>query len=369
MIRLNKVEASKLARREVELSERDPGSAQWISDIEHFSELCEQSASKTHIAFLGTVLLAKAVNSDVDLFAIKPRHAEGRDAERSFSARTLCHGVLVPLAAEFGIDMGVSGREPLNNQPYFRMTRLDDGTPVHPGGRIAFDYMLGLVRKLQILRDKDEIQGALRAFISVRRKYQPRYAEVMDGVMNIPPQFLTRSIVEFVRLDSEGGKRAQAVAAGVLDVFAGTDRVVAGRVNDPSRRYPGDVCVLSRIEPRSVLKAFEVRDKLVTETDVQLFAKKCIHMGVRDATVLMVDENQLPVDEITLNKWAGEFGIGLTLFQGWSAFVQQALFWGDAPIPISAGLAVSAIHRRLVQIEVSPGGVEDWIRLTIKTHK
>jgi hypothetical protein len=46
----------------------------------------------------------------------------------------LCHSVLVPLSAELGFSLGVTGREPLNNQPYFRMTRLDDGTPVHAGG-------------------------------------------------------------------------------------------------------------------------------------------------------------------------------------------------------------------------------------------
>jgi hypothetical protein len=100
--------------------------------VEHLSQLCEQKgASKTHIAFLGTAMLAKAVDQQADLFAVKPEHAQGN--ANAFSARSLAEKVLVPVAAEFGVSLGVTGREPLNNQPYFRMTRLDDGTPVRKG--------------------------------------------------------------------------------------------------------------------------------------------------------------------------------------------------------------------------------------------
>jgi hypothetical protein len=63
-------------------------------------------------------MLAKSVNHEADLFAIKPDHAP--DNPLAFSARTLCHGIIVPLSAELGISIGVTGREPLNNQPYFR---------------------------------------------------------------------------------------------------------------------------------------------------------------------------------------------------------------------------------------------------------
>jgi len=62
-----------------------------------------------------------------------------------------------------------------------------------------------------------------------------------------------------------------------------------------TRKYPGDVCVRSREDATKWEKAFEVRDKPVTETDVRIFAKKCVNMGVREAGVLMASEkpNQL----------------------------------------------------------------------------
>ena len=125
VIHLDKKEAEEIIRQQAKLSETDPGDPEWVKKVERLSLLCEQGVSKTHIAFLGTVMLAKAVDQNADLFSIKPTHADAGDRERSFSARTLCHGVLVPLAAELGISLGVTGREPLNNQPYFRMTRLD----------------------------------------------------------------------------------------------------------------------------------------------------------------------------------------------------------------------------------------------------
>jgi hypothetical protein len=55
---------------------------------------------------------------------IKPNLA--RANANAYSARTLCHTVLVPLAAELGFNIGVTGREPLDNQPYLRMTRLGE---------------------------------------------------------------------------------------------------------------------------------------------------------------------------------------------------------------------------------------------------
>jgi hypothetical protein len=148
-------------------------SPEWEAKVERLSRLCEDGISKTHIAFLGTSMLAKALDSRTDLRAIKPTLDKGNPY--AYSARSLCHTVLVPLSAELAFSLGVSGREPLNNQPYFRMNRLGDSAPVHPGGRAAFDFMVGLVDELQQLGSLDAYK-ALSAFITVRRRYQRVYA-------------------------------------------------------------------------------------------------------------------------------------------------------------------------------------------------
>lgn len=151
-MRIDKKQAAGIVRAEAARSEAGDADPSWTEKVKRLSQLCADGVSSTHIAFLGTAILAKAVNRKADLFAIKPSHA--RDNPNAFSARSLCHGVLVPLAAELGFSIGVTGREPLNNQPYFRMTRLDDGTPVHPGARAAFNYMVELVHELDGLPER-----------------------------------------------------------------------------------------------------------------------------------------------------------------------------------------------------------------------
>jgi SacI restriction endonuclease len=193
--------------------------------------------------------------------------------------------------------------------------------------------------------------------------YQPRYGP-SSGATQITPEGLTAAIQEFVWADSEHGKRAQAIVAGLLDVFATPARVESGRINDPSRKYPGDVCVRSEADAEAWDKAFEVRDKPVAVSDVQIFGKKCVDMQVREAAVVMVNDRQPTLDAAQLAQWAAGFGLGLTLFHGWPEFVDQALFWSALPKFVGANQAVELIHQRLVAVEAAPQSVALWRRLT-----
>ncbi len=361
-LRIDKTKAIALLHVEAAKAKAGDVDKTWVEKIERLSQLCEDGASITHIAFLGTVVLAKSMDRSADLFAIKPRHAGGNP--KAFSARILCENALVPCAAELGISLGVTGRQPLNNQPYFRMNRLGDDTPVHPGGRAAFEYMVSLVRELQALPDENSARAALRAFIDVRSRYQRRYDAYEVG--EVSPEALVQAIKKLVRENSEGGRRAQAVVAGLMDTFAGPERVESGRINDPSRKYPGDVCVRLASDPDVWEKALEVRDKRVSATDVQVFAKKCVDMDVREAAIVMVSEKQQPLDDEALHQWARGFGIGLTLFNGWDAIVEQALFWSEQPKPVAATQAALHIHKRLKAVEVSPEAIALWQSLIRK---
>lgn len=354
---IDKETAVTIVREEAHLAGTGRVDREWKEKVEKLSRLCADGISSTHIAFLATSMLAKAVSRKADLFAIKPKHAEGNP--NAYSARSLCHGVLVPLSAELGFSLGVTGREPLNNQPYFRMNKLGDDTPVHERARPAFDYMVKLVRELDGLKKETAAREALRAFIAVRLTYQPRYMD-HDEKTKVTPDQLVHVIREFVKDKSEGGRRAQAVVAGVMDVFASPDRVESGRINDPSRHYPGDVCVRSAEDSSIWEKAIEVRDKPVSANDVQIFGKKCADMGVREAALVMVAERQKKLDGAGLTQWASGFGIGLTLFHGWEEFVSQALFWSADAKPIAANRALRFIHQRLMTVEASPGAVSLW---------
>lgn len=341
-----------------EASTDGPIDAGWSAKVEELSRLCEAEGSSTHIAFLVTSILAKAVDGDVDLYAIKPTHAKGNP--NAYSARSLCHNVIVPLAAELGVNLGVTGREPLNNQPYFRMTRLGDGTPVHSRAQPAFDYMLALIEELTD-HTSAHARRALCAFISVRRRYQVVYT-TSDSELAVSWATLAQAIADLVADSSEGGRRAQAAVAGLFDVFAGADRVDSGKINDPSRHYPGDVAV--RSVDGGWEKAVEVRDKVVSEPDVHIFGRNCLARGVREAAMLLVAQNQPSLNDATIATWAAHAGLGLTLFYGWPYFVDQVLFWSVAARVDSVALAVERIEARLISVEASSDAVKTWHRLT-----
>ena len=335
-----------------------PADVEWSAKVEELSRLCEIGGSSTHIAFLVTSILAKAVDERVDLHAIKPTHARGNP--NAYSARSLCHGVVVPLAAELGVNIGVNGREPLNNQPYFRMTHLGDGTPVHTRARPAFDYMLSLIKELDSLTAA-QAHSALRAFIAVRRRYHTLYA-TSDGVLKVSWATLAPAIAQLVAEDSEGGRRAQAAVAGLFDMFAGPDRVESGKINDPSRHYPGDVAI--RGIDGDWDKAVEVRDKVVADSDVYIFGRSCLARGVLEAAVLLAAPSQPNLSDAAITKWAASSGLGLTLFYGWPSFVDQILFWSAAPRVEGVVAAVERIEARLVSVEASAEAVATWHRLT-----
>jgi len=96
------------------------------------------------------------------------------------------------------------------------------------------------------------------------------------------------------------------------------------------------------------------RDKPVHVSDIQIFGKKCIDMGVREAAVVMVSDRQEPVDRAELAVWATSFGLGLTLFVGLGTFVDQVLFWSDLPKQEAAVQAALCVETRLLGVEASP---------------
>jgi SacI restriction endonuclease len=359
MLSINHDEAAAVLRAEAYKVGTDPGPREWREKVERLSSLCLQGKAITHIAFLGTILLARSVNREADVKWIKPTHA--KDAPNAFSARTLSEKVLVPVAAELGIHIGATGPQPLNNQPYFRMTYLGDDTPVHSKAKPAFEYMMILVREIEQM-DEAAARDALRAYISVRMRYAPKYAPAA-GTAALSREALISAVVAFVGEESEGGKRAQAVVAGLLDVAFGEDRIITDRINSPSRRYPGDVCVLVEAQNEEIERAFEVKDKPVTMTDIQIFGRKCLEFAVRETTYVLVAKNQSSLDVDNIHSWAQDLGLGLTLFQEWPPLVQQCLFWGRIPSPDGAVDAVSRIRERLITIEVSPASVERWERI------
>lgn len=328
----------------------------WAKPIEQLSEAAK-GAGLTHIAFLGTAILAKCVDPKVDVFAVKSSAGPG-----AYSARGLCHSVLVPNAPELDINLGVTGREPLNNQPYFRIEgRLTRDAPVRSTARGVLNLVCDILDRLHHASE-EEARQAMRAFIDVRRRHGTRYSRALDERLNVTVAELVRHIEALVSHSSEGGRTAQAVVAGLMDVFAGQGRVDARRVNDPSRTTPADVNVRSA-SGDGWERSFEVRDKPVSREDLYLLVSKCVESRVGEAVMVAI----APAPEIKLvdeaSAWAADRGVNLVLFNDWSSLVVQTLHWAPGPTLEAATLLPGRIEQRLIEVEASSEALQLWSEL------
>jgi hypothetical protein len=356
---INKAAARAILREENTQVESGPISKPWMQRFERLSDLCDGSA-RTHIAALGTALLAKAADLNVDVFALK----RGKGGPRAYSARGLAEEVLAPEAARLGIDIGVTGPEPLNNQPYFREPRISREMPVRPNARPTLFELCNILELLDRIESAQEARLVLRTFIHVRRKRLPRYAPGA-AARSLSLEELAALIEAFVGEHSEGGRRAQACVAGLMDVVAAPERVITGRVNDPDRKFPGDVGVLAQIDPSSWERVFEVRDKPIIDADLHFFGQKCAIASIGRGAIIAgaIDQEGFDPHE-PLRLIEERMKVTVTVFFSWKEFVRSTLFWLGSPDPTLPSKAAEAIYKRLVAIEVSEEGAAVWLERT-----
>lgn len=352
-MRIDKAKALQLLEEEVKLAQ-EPMEGQWIRRVERIGEATEDKG-KTIIAMLGTALLAKATHIDADPFALKAQ----LPTKGAYSARSLCQHVLAAHALRLGIDLGVTGREPLNNQPFFGKERVHAGLPVHEKSRPAFDLLLEALEALSMMDDSKQVRLALRAFLHVRRR-QRKHQLKSDAGWQLTPSELIEHIQLFVAADSESGKRAQAVTAGLADVWFGLELVMVTKIHDPDRRFPGDVGIKSSPDIPRLEQSIEVRDKPVAATDLYHFAKKAAANGVCKAMVLAVSESQPEFDTSDALAWAEEREVLLLVFVGWKSFVEQCLFWSTGQLPETIQAIYKQVYERCVLLEVSEAGLALW---------
>ena len=163
-MQIDKSLATKILEKEVAASLVDRGSASWRKLVEKLEHACG-SENLTFFAALATAMLAKATDPAVDVYALK-----AGASERGSSARGLCQHVLAAYAPRLGIDLGVTGREPLNNQPFFAEAAITDRMAVKPAQRKALAVLLECLFQLDKIKTSRQARSALRAFLSVRKR-------------------------------------------------------------------------------------------------------------------------------------------------------------------------------------------------------
>jgi hypothetical protein len=313
----------------------------------------DASPSRTFTVALGTALLAKATQPDIDALALK-----ATSGPRGYSARTVGHAVLVPGAVKYAYDLRATGREPLNNQPFFRYDRIDEIERVHASARPHLPNLIAACKAINRL-DSEAAQAALAAFLRVRMDAaRARRAIDLRGT-GVSMRDLIDKTERYVVDNPEGGRRGQAFVAAAFDLAS--QNVRSGRVNDPSRRMPGDVQVLDRGAP---VLAVEVRQKAVTHVDAMQFAESLRKGEVATGLIAMLDPAQPELDEYDVLADAEDmFGVFLTLAYGVRDVLAAAAVWCGRPLGNVLGDFPVRMLKRLEEIEVSSASAQEWAAL------
>lgn len=310
------------------------------------------ATSKTYIAALGTALLARATDDRIDPMSIKA----SPNVPDAYSARNLCHGVLVPASRKYGFDLGATGREPLNNQPFFRYERIDQMARVRDAAGLRL--LLTTLRQVAQL-SAGSAREALAAFVRVRTEVADAKQRVTLRDVDLGVRQVIDAATSFVNEDADGGKRGQGLVAGVFDVAF--EEVRMGRINDPSRRFAGDVQVMEGVQ---VVLAVEVRQKPVGEADALAFAKIAAEAGVANVAVAALHPGHEPLDRAALRVAAEDrHGVHVSMIESAAELITGALLWSGHRTDDDLRALPQRIADRLHEIEVSPRSARRWLHL------
>jgi hypothetical protein len=322
---------------------------EWISR----TRMIGTAKSKTFTPVLGTLLLAKATDDAVDALSLRA------DAgHKGYSARSLAKEVLVPCCVRAGIDLRVTGMEPLNSQPFLRDSRISTEMNVRRNSVADLAYLCETAERADFLRGQHALD-ALAAFLRVRIEVSAPATPIELGSGILDLQALMKALDAFVDGDSEGGKVGQAVATAILDLVF-TD-VRTKKVNDPSNTWPGDVGVFDRSV--QILSA-EVKQRAMTDAEVLVFAKRLHEAELHRGMIVALAQGRVPLDGETLAFQANRLsGVQLSFFMRAGTLLEQAATFATQDTPLTLGRFPRLVMTRLDQLEVSEGRRKEWARL------
>jgi len=350
-ISIDKQTANQVLRAALELARSDERlPVEWTSHARAIFDLDE----KTWTPAFGTILLAKAVDEKVDALSLKSKASPANPY--AYSARGLCHGVLVPAAVEFGFSIRNTGREPLNNSPFGSASRIED-IGRRALNRNNFLYFRDVSERANRLTSNDALQ-ALAAFLQVGLSAATAAKSIVAKTNGLTAEGAQVAVKDFLRLDAQDRpKRLQAFAAACLDLLSAD--VGSRRLNDPSRDLPGDVHV--RIDGEVIL-AMEVRGKAVTVADLSTFATACDRSRVHRAVMFVDAAYQLNLDEHVQAQNQLIRTTQVTAFTAAPQLLAAALVWANAPLESAIASFSSRFLERLQEIELTLSTLQEWSR-------
>ena len=331
----------------------------WKGKIADFSSLVDSVGYRASIALLGSALIAKATNDQINPLSLRAN----AEVPGAYNVRGPAEYVLYPASLDHGFDIGSNSRNPLNGQTFNKLKSIDLTLRLRGRGKELVRPLLSLLHDVSLLKSRDDAVRALAAYVAVRRSYRRVYAPPGGANRLRSAAELADVIAAWIGQDSEGGGRAQAAVGGLFDAIYGEDRVRVGKLNEPDRKVAGDVCLLRA--DSSVEKAVEVRDKVVSRTDTLSIIQKLARAGVRKGAIMALFSSQPVIDIADYDGEATKTGIHLEILYEWRNVIRPAILWSEKSEDDIVTAAVSRIRARAVDLTLTPAAIALWDSLTL----
>lgn len=323
--------------------------SRWVE----ITEAIDRAPSKTYTPALGTALLARATVEYVDALSIKESYSEN-----AYSQRGLCHGVLVPAAVEYGFSIRNTGREPLNNQPFFRYDHMSEIDRVLGGSLASLNLLREALTELNGM-SRDEALAALAAFLRVRFAAVEQVPALDFPEVDVPLQRLIQMVDDYLNEGVERPRRTQALAAAAFDLIFSS--LGTRKLNDPSRDSPGDI---QAFDDSTVLMSAEARAKPVPMTEVRSYVKELRRAGISRGFLVVIHPEHVPLERDTLAEWAWSYQrVVITIIEGAVELMRATVAWSTKPVERLLAEFPRRVSIRLSEIEASTVSLERWAEL------
>lgn len=229
---------------------------------------------RTPLALLLCGLLARATDANVD-----PLSIQANSGDYGYNAAGLWKDVIFKHASG-RISLRKLKNVPLNNSPFNGKRRLE--TNWQNTSSVSKDVLSELhemLTQVDAMSPSQAEAALLTVFLvapdpaEVVGRAKPRQDVSYPQLVSLVE--FTDAVGNFISLNSDDGRRAQAFVTACLEV-ALPDRITTpASINDPSRNLPGDVKSLLSAEAKAAGPLFvEVKDKLARRPDVEQFIKE-----------------------------------------------------------------------------------------------
>lgn len=321
----------------------------WIERTEQLGE----SPSVAFIAAVGSVLLAKATNPEIDALVIQTREGSAG----AFNLR----GAATALGAkkrEFGYDIGSSSdRDPINHGTLVGSTRWDVALD-----RIREDhkpfFQLILTWLVDVNRmSQDEATQALAAYLRVRRTISRGAAaqQIPAAMTNVPTLSDLIGVLDgFVGADPEGGARGMALVAAVYRAAA-FEAVLPSR-NDPRRidiaiNRDGIMVIGSEVKQ---VDTTEATADTLTEDVANAPASRALLAVLRPGALINFDRTA------TIRRAEMDHGVVLRVTHGSRELLHEALSAGSVGLDEFSAALPRLFAEALRDIRVAEHAIETW---------